>query len=820
MEQLPEKASAVVIGGGVIGSSVAYHLAKRGWSDVVLLERDQFACGTTWHAAGLVGTMRANESHAKLCEYSMNLIHELERETEQATGFRTVGSLNIAHGDDRFEELRRVAAMNNAFGVTKVDIVTVEEIASLFPLVDTTGLLGGTFIASDGHASPVDVTNAFVKGARLHGARCIEHMKVTGIVKSGRRVEAIIINEEVTLPCDYVVNCAGMWAHMLGRMAGVNVPLHACEHYYAHTEKLPEFTPDLPVLRDHDICAYIREDAGSLLVGAFEPNAIPWKLDDIPDSFSFDELEGHFESQMMPVLEDVMQRIPRLQDVGWRRFFCGPESFTPDDQFHLGRSPEVDNFFVACGLNSVGIQSSGGVGKACAEWMDLGHPPMDLWANDIRRMYPFHGTREFLRERVSETLGLLYARHYPYRQYETARNVRISPLHHRLIEANACFGEVAGWERPNWFAPPGVHPEYKYSFGRQNWFDYSAAEHRAARETCALFDQSSFSKYLVQGRDALAALQKICSANIDVQPGRIVYTHWLNERGGIEADLTVTRLTETEFWVISGAGVTHRDLDWLRQHIPSDAHCFVSDITSGWAVLGIMGPNAPALMRDLTGEDVSQSAFPVGHSRALEVGYAPVRATRVSYVGELGWELYVPSDQAVHVYDRVTRAGQTYDLRPAGMHALDSGRIEKKFCHFGHDIADEDNPFEAGLGFVCHFEKNIPFIGYDALSHYRDRGKPLTKRLVQFLLEDPEAILYHHEPILRDGIPVGFLTSGNYGHTLGGAVGLGYVHHPGGVTKDFLESSSITIDVGGYHVPARASLSALYDPKGTKPRGD
>ena len=815
---VPERASAVVIGGGIIGASVAYHLAKRGWSEVVLLERNRFASGTSWHAAGLIGTMRANISHARLCEYSMQLLNELELETGQSTGFRCVGSLNIAHSAPRFEELRRVAAMNNAFGVTRVEIVTVEEIRALHPLLNTTGLLGGSWIADDGHASPIDITNAFIKGARSRGARCLEGIAVTGVRKKARRIVGVGTTAGF-IHCDFVVNCAGMWAHALGRLAGVNIPLHACEHYYAHTEKSSQFTPDLPVLRDHDIGAYVREDAGSLLVGAFEPRAKVWRLDDIPEDFSFSELEGDVETQLMPILEKALQRLPVLQSIGWRRFFCGPESFTPDDQFHLGLVPELDNYFVACGLNSVGIQSSGGVGKACAEWMDLGHPPLDLWSNDLRRMHPFHGTKGFLQERVSESLGLLYARHYPYRQYETARRLRLSPIHSQLVEHRACFGEVAGWERPNWFAPPGVEPKYEYRFGKQNWFKYSEAEHVAARETCALFDQSSFSKYLVKGRDACQVLQQICSANIDVEPGRIVYTHWLNERGGIEADLTVTRLEENEFWIISGTDVARRDLNWLQRHIPAEAHCFACDITAGWAIFGVMGPHSRALLGGLTPADLSLEAFPFGHSQEIEIGYSCVRATRVSYVGELGWELYVPSDQAVHVFEQLVHGSEGHQLRLAGMHALDSGRIEKKICHFGQDITDEDTPFEAGLGFVCHFDKGVVFIGHDASLAIRNAKKPPVKRLVQFLLQDPEAILYHHEPIIRNGQTVGFLTSGNYGHTLGGAVGLGYVHHAAGVTQDYLNSGEFAIDVGGQPIPTKASLRALYDPQGTRTRG-
>ena len=817
-KSVPERASAVVIGGGVTGASVAYHLARLGWSDVVLLERKQFACGTSWHAAGLIGTMRANESHARLCEYSMSLLPELEAETGQSTGFRQVGSLSIAHSEARFEELKRVAAMNNAFGVTRVDIVTPEEIKALYPLLKTRDLLGGSWVAQDGQASPVDVVQAFIKGARMRGAQCIEGVSVTGIGIDANRVTGVE-TDCGSIKTDFVVNCGGMWARALGRLAGVNVPLHACEHYYAHTEKLADLPPDLPVMRDHDKSAYYREDAGSLLVGAFEKKARPWGMHGIPDDFCFDELPGHVEDQLMPVLEDAMQRVPMLQNVGWRSFFCGPESFTPDDQFHLGEAPEVRNFFVAAGLNSVGIQSAGGVGKALAEWMDKGHPPMDLWSNDLRRMYPFHGTRKFLEARVTESLGLLYENHYPYRQYATARGVRHSPLHELLVGQNACFGETAGWERPNWYAPEGVAPVYEYSFGKQNWFPFSAEEHRAARETVALFDQSSFSKYLIQGRDACAQLQRICTANVDVEPGRIVYTHWLNPRGGIEADLTVTRIGENEFWVVSGAAVGGRDLDWLRRNIDADAHCSVTDVTSAWAVLGIMGPNSRALLERATGADLSNGAFAFGTAQPIEIGCAAGRALRVSYVGELGWEIYLPADMARHGFQVITEAGRQHGLRLAGMHALDSCRIEKKFLHFGHDIGDEDTPLEAGMGFVCNFEKNIPFIGRDAVARQKESERPLKKRLAQFLLQDPEAVLYQHEPILRDGEIVGHLSSGSYGHTLGGSVGLGYVKCAEGITPGYIDAGTFEIDVGGSRIPARASLRALYDPKGERARG-
>ena len=812
-EQLPEKASAVIIGGGVIGASVAYHLAKLGWQDVVLLERKQFACGTTWHAAGLIGTVRANESHARLTEYSMRLLHELEQETGQSTGFRQVGSLSIAHSVDRWEELRRVAAMNNAFGVTRVDTVTAQEVKALFPLIDTTDIIGGTFVEHDGKGNPIEITNAFLKGARQRGATCIEGVLVEDVLSESGQVRGVVTSRG-TVKTDYVVNCGGMWARELGRKSGVNIPLHACEHYYAVTEKHPSVTPDLPVLRDHDKCVYIKEDAGGLLVGAFEKRALAWGQSGIPADFCFDELPGHMEQQLMPVLEDAMVRVPMLGDVGWRSFFCGPESFTPDDQFHVGEAPELKGYFVAAGLNSVGIQSSGGLGKVCAEWMHNGYCPLDLWGNDIRRMYPFMGTRQFAAERAEESLGLLYQHHYPFRQFETCRNIRLSPVHQRHLEKRACFGQVAGWERPNWYAPEGVEPAYKYSFGRQNWFEYSAAEHKAARDAVALFDQSSFSKYLVQGRDATAVLQRICTANIDTTTERIVYTHWLNERGGIEADLTVTRLAEDEYMVISGAATTHKDLHWLRKHIGPDQFCTVTDVTSQYAVFGVMGPNSRALLEPLLGMDLSSESFPFGRSTNAELGYSPLRVTRVSFVGSLGWEILVSTDMAMAVFDRLLEAGAAHGLQLAGLHALDSCRLEKKFLHFGHDVADEDTPLEAGVGFVCAMNKGVPFIGYDAIAVQKDSGAHLHKRLVQFVLKDPEPLFYHHEPILRSGNCIGYLTSGNFGHTLGASVGLGYVKSPEPVTAAWLEAQEWQIDVGGQRVDATASLRAAYDPDG------
>ncbi len=814
---LPGKASAVIIGGGVIGASVAYHLSKLGWQDVILVERKQFACGTSWHAAGLIGTMRASDSHAQLCQYSMSLLSELEEETGQSTGFKRVGSLNIAHSEARFEELKRVASMNKAFAVTRVDTVTPEEIKSLYPLIEASGLLGGTWIEQDGVASPVDLTMAFIKGARKYGAYCLENICVTEITQKQARVSGVKTNMG-DIETDYVVNCAGMWARELGKRNRVNIPLHACEHYYALTEKHPEIPATLPVLRDYDKCAYYREDAGSLLVGAFEKRAVAWGQNGIADDFCFDELAGHAEEQLMPVLMDAMERVPLLQNIGWRKFFCGPESFTHDDQFHVGETPEISGYFVACGLNSIGIQTSGGLGKACAEWMHNGYSPLDLWSNDIRRVYPFMGTQKFIQERVTESLGLLYENHYPFRQFTSARDVRHSPVHEKLKDQGACFGQMAGWERANWFAENNSEAKYQYSFGKQNWFEYSAAEHKAARESVVIFDQSSFSKYLLQGRDALKTLQTICSADIDVEIGKVVYTHWLNSRGGIEADLTVSRLQENEFWITSASTTTHRDLNWLHKNTASDAFCVVNDVTSAWAVFGIMGPNSRALLERITQHDFSTEAFPFGTFQTIEIGSAVGRAFRVSYVGELGWELYFPVDFARHVYTLLMQGTEEFNLKPAGMHALDSLRIEKKFVHFGHDVSEVDTPLEAGLGFVCNMNKQSRFIGYDAIARQKEKTKPLTKRLVQFLLHDPEIMLYQHEPVFLENTIVGHLTSGSYGHTLGASIGLGYVNADQGVSPQMINEGHFSIEVAGEKISAKASLRAMYDPQGERMR--
>ena len=809
---LPTHARVVIVGGGIVGASIAYHLAKLGWSDLVLLERKRLTSGTTWHAAGLVGQLRATANLTKLAQYTTELYASLEAETGQATGFMQRGSLSIATNPERLEELMRGASMARTFGL-EVNAVSPTEIKRHWPLLHVGDVVGGVHLPRDGQTNPIDTTMALIKGATMRGVKVVENVAVDSIItKNGRAIGVSTRSGE--LFAENVVIAAGMWSRALGLAASVDIPLQACEHFYIVTEPFPGLTPDLPVLRDPDNCAYFKEDAGKLLLGAFEPNAKPWALDGIPEEFEFGELPDDF-AHFEPILEAAVRRLPALGNIGIRKFFNGPESFTPDVRYLLGETADIQKLYVAAGFNSIGIQSAGGAGKALAEWIVAGHAPMDLADVDIRRLEKFQVNKKYLKERVSESLGLLYAMHWPYRQYETARNVRISPLHERLAGRGACFGEAAGWERPNWFAPTGVKPEYAYSYGRQNWFAYSAREHRATREGVALYDMTSFGKFLVQGRGAEAALQRICANDMRVSPDRVVYTQWLNERGGIEADLTVTRLSETSFMIVTAGAAARRDLTWAKRHLAAAADVFITDVTSAEAVLCIMGPNSRALLEALSGADLSNGAHPFGTWREITIGYALVRAARVTYVGELGWELYVATEFARGVFDALLEAGASFDLKLAGLHALDSCRIEKAYRHWGHDIGEEDTPLEAGLMFAVKLD-NGDFIGRDALMRRRDEGA--TRRLLQFLLLDPDPLLYHDEPIWADGEMVGRTTSGAYGHSLGGAVALGYVSGNEQTVASLVASAQFEIEVGGRRIEAKSSLTPMYDPKNLRIR--
>ena len=809
---LPSHARVVVIGGGIAGCSVAYHLTKLGWRDVLLLERRDLSCGTTWHAAGLVGQLRATQNLTRLAKYGGDLYERLEAETGQATGFRRPGSLSLARTPERMHELKRLASMARCFAVD-VEVITPAEAARRWPLMRVDDLVGALWLPGDGRTNPIDTTLALARGARQGGATILENTGVTAVRVTNGRVSGVSTTRG-DVACEVVVNCAGMWAREVGRMAGVALPLHASEHFYIVTEPMAGVSPNLPVLRDPDGYIYVREEVGGLLMGGFEPVAKPWGMEGIPADFAFSLLPedwDHFEVLM----EQAVIRIPALAQAPVRRHVNGPESFTPDGRYLLGEAPECRNFFVAAGFNSIGIASGGGAGKAVAEWVVGGEPPMDLWDVDVRRVAPFQVNPRYLRERTVEMVGALYAMHWPYLQPATARGVRRSVLHDRLAAHGACFGVVMGWERANWYATGGMEAAYRYSYGRQNWFDCAAAEHRAVREAVGVFDQSSFCKLRLEGPDALAVLQRVCANDVDVEPGRLVYTQMLNARGGIEADLTVTRLAADAFAIVTAAAASTHDAAWIRRQL-GDARAVLTDVTSGAAVLGVMGPRARALLARLTDADLSNGAFPYLASREIWLASAPVRATRVTYVGELGWELYVAAEFAAGVYDALVAAGEDLGLRHAGYHAMDSLRLEKAYRSWGHDLGSEDTPFEAGLGFAVRLDKGAPFLGREALlAQYQ---KPLARRLVVFVLEDAEPLLYHDEPVWRDGALVGRIASGAYGHTLGRAVGLGWVAHADGVTDAFVASGRWEIEIAGDRVAARAQLAPPYDPKSLRVR--
>ncbi len=819
MPDLPSRARVVIVGGGVSGCSVAYHLTKLGWTDVVLLERKQLTCGTTWHAAGLIGQLRPSQNMTRLAKYSADLYTELEAETGLATGFRQTGSITVALTEHRKEEILRQAGLARVFGVD-VEELSPSEVAERYPHLNTDDVTAGVWLPKDGQADPGNVALALARGARDRGARIVEGVKVTAVREAEGRVTGVdweMGGESGHIAADLVVNCAGMWARDFAASSGVSLPLHACEHFYIVTEGI-DGLGQLPVLRVPDECAYYKEDAGKILLGAFEPRAKPWGMDGIPEDFSFDQLPEDFD-HFEPILEAAVNRMPMLAEAGIHTFFNGPESFTPDDRYYLGEAPELAGYWVAAGYNSIGIVSSGGAGMALAQWMNDGEPPFDLWEADIRRVQPFQRNRRYLRERVSETLGMLYADHYPFRQPETARGVRRSPLHEHLKARGAVFGEAAGWERANWFAEAGQERAYCYDWGGQNWFANQRAEHMAIRDGVGLLDMSSFGKIRVEGPDACAFLQRMCGAQMDVPAGRIVYTQMLNRRGGIECDLTVTRLSETAYFLVVPAATVQRDLAWLRRHMGADV-VVITDVTAAEAVLPLMGPKARDVLAACSPNDFSNEAHPFGAAKEIEIGMGLARAHRVTYVGELGWEIYISADQAAHVFEAILEAGEAHGLKLCGLHAMDSCRLEKAFRHFGHDITDEDHVLEAGLGFAVKPDApgKADFIGREAFLRKKEAG--VGCRLVQFRLTDPSLHLHHNEPLLRDGKIVGYLSSGGYGHALGGAIGLGYVPctRPGEPGKEML-ASTYEIEIAGHRVGAEASLKPLYDPKSQRPKG-
>ncbi len=812
--QLPQRARVVIVGGGIIGCSVAYHLAHMGWKDVVLLERDKITSGTTWHAAGLMVTFGStSETSTEMRKYSCDLYARLEAETGQNTGFKRTGFIEVASDRDRLEEYRRVSAFNRLMGID-VKEITPKQVADLFPLAKTDDLLAGFYVKEDGRADPVGVTMALAKGARQQGATLLENVPVTGIKKHRGAVTGVT-TPFGDIECEYVVNCAGMWARQLGAQHGVTIPNQAAEHYYLITERIPELSKDWPVLEDPASYVYFREEVGGLMIGLFEPVCAPWNVKGIPDDFSFAEIQPDWD-RMGPYVEKAMSRVPISMTAGVKKFFCGPESFTPDLRPIVGEAPELKNYFVAAGLNSIGILTGGGLGRVMAHWIINGRPDVDVTAMDIDRLHAYQTNPEYRRTRTVESLGMVYKCHYPTHTMVTARGAKKSPFYDRLAALGAYFRDVSGWEGADWYKPEQPTIE-QHSWGRQHWFPQWEAEHRAAREGVILMDMSFMSKFLVEGRDAGRLLDHISANSVDGPSGQITYTQWLDEAGKLQADLTVCKLADDKFWVVA-SDTAHRHVEtWMKRKF-GDAHAHVADMTGAYAQINIQGPRSRELMQKVTNADLTNEAFPFRAAREIDVGFARVLCIRITYLGELGYELYIPTEQALHVYDRLVAAGAAVGLKHAGLKTLASCRMEKGYRDYGHDIDNTDSVLDAGLGFAVDLKKPNGFLGKDAVLAHKAKG-PLTKRLLQILVKDPEPLLFHAEIVHRDGVPVGYVRAASYGHTLGGAVGLAMIDAGGPLDAKWIEAGTWEVDIAGTKYPALASLKPLFDPENKKIKG-
>jgi len=806
---IPSHARVVIVGGGIIGTSVAYHLASMGWKEIVLLERDRLTSGTTWHAAGLMVTFGStSETSTEMRKYSRDLYRRLETETGQSTGLAQIGFIEVAADKGRLEEYRRVAAFNRYCGVD-VHEISPREVKELFPLANVDDIEAGFYVKEDGRVNPVDVTMALAKGARLRGVKILEATPADGVLQERGRVTGVR-TALGDIKTEIVVNCTGMWARQFGAKAGVTLANQAAEHYYLITEPIKGLPPNMPVLEDPGAYGYYREEGGGLLVGLFEPVCAPWKIEGIPGDSSFAELPPDWE-RMMPFLERAMARVPITAEVGMKKFFCGPESFTPDLRPIVGEAPELRGYFVAAGLNSIGILTGGGLGRVLAHWIVTGHPDVDVTGFNIDRLHTYQANPEYRRQRTVESLGLVYQCHYPSLSLTTARDVRKSPFHDRLAAAGAYFKEVSGWESPDWYGEPGATPDPgPLTWGRPRWFSRWEHEHRAAREGVILMDMSFMGKFLVQGRDAGRCLERISGNRVDGPPETITYTQWMHERGTLEADLTVTKLTDEKFLVVVTDTMVRHAETWMKRNIPEDAHAFVTDVTSAYGQLNVQGPRSRALLQRLTTADLSNSAFPFRTAREIDVGFARVLCIRITYLGELGYELYIPSEQATHVYDRLVEVGREMGLVHAGLKALGSLRMEKGYRDYGHDIDNTDVPDEVGLGFALDLNKPGGFIGREAVLAHRAKG-PLTRRLVQVLVKNPEPLMHHAEIVLRDGVPVGYVRAASYGHSLGGAVGLAMIEPKVPVDSTYLNTGEWEVDIAGKRYPALASARPLYD---------
>jgi 4-methylaminobutanoate oxidase (formaldehyde-forming) len=812
MPTIPSRARVVIIGGGIIGTSVAYHLGHLGWTDTVLLERDRLTSGTTWHAAGLMVTYGSlSETSTSMRQYSRDLYSRLEAETGLATGFMPVGFIEAAADDDRLEEYRRVAAFNRHLGVD-VHEISPAEIATLFPPARVDDLKAGFYVKEDGRVNPVDVTMSLAKGARMQGVQLIEGVAATRVLTKNGRVVGVE-TEQGDIECDFVVNCAGMWARQLGERNGVSIPLQATEHYYLITDRIDGLDPALPVFEDPASYGYYRPEGDGLMIGLFEPVCAPWKIEGIPSDFSFGELPPDWD-RMGPYLEKAMARVPVSLETGVRKFFCGPESFTPDLLPVVGESPEIANYFVAAGMNSIGILTGGGMGRILAHWITTGQPDVDITGFNIDRLHAYQANPQYRAERTVESLGMVYAAHYPSRSMQSARGVKRSPIHDHLVANRAYFRDVSGWEGADWFAPEGVKPEVAtLSWGRENWFDYWAAEHKAVRENVGLMDMSFMAKFMVEGKDAGLMLDHLSANRVNDDSGRITYTQWLNVHGTIEADLTVTKLDDERFFVVA-SDTAHRHVLTRMKRAAEGKHAFIADVTGGYAQINIQGPNSRALLQSITTANLSNEAFPFRSAQEIDLGFARALCIRITYLGELGYELYVPAEMAGHAYERIAEAGRSFDMRHVGLKSLASLRMEKGYRDYGHDIDNTDSVLEAGLGFAVALDKH-DFIGKAAVAAKKAEG-PLRKRLVQIKLDDPEPMMFHAEIVSRNGREVGYTRAASYGHTLGTAVGLAMIEADEPITQSYLDSGDWTVNIAGSQYSATASLKPMYDPSNAR----
>ena len=804
MKEIPKSAKAVVIGGGVAGCSTAYHLAKFGWKDTILLERDQLTSGTTWHAAGLVSQLGPSAAITKIRKYTTDLYKELEKKTGFSAGLKLNGALSIASTKGRWQELQRQATTAQLFDVN-VEVLNTQQVKEKYPIMNEKDILGGIFMKGDGQADPIGVTNLLAKAAKEEGVKIFEKSPVEKILVKNGRVAGVKVNNQ-TIECEYLVLATGMWSRQIGEELGVSIPLYPAEHFYIITEAIKDLPKDLPVLRDFDDRLYLKEDAGKLLVGIFEGKSIPAfnKTNKVPNDFSFGEFPENFD-HFEPYLEASVKRVPILEKAGIRKFLAGPESFTPDTNTLLGEVPEVKNFFVCCGFNSIGIGSGGGAGKVTAEWMMKGHINEDLFIYDIKRFQKFHSGLKFITERITETLGDLYGMHWPYKQHKTSRNQKLFPYHEELRKAGACFGVSSGYERPMWFALRNEKPEFKYSYNHQNWYPSVEFETKNARENVGLFDLTAFSKYDLKGEKTHSELQKICTANVKNEIGKTTYTQMLNEDGGIETDLTVVCLDKNYFRIVTSAANREHDKFHILKYLSKEVD--LKDVTDEIACLGVFGPKSRTLMSKISKDDLSNENFKFGTGKKIIINQKEVWAQRLSYVGELGWELYIKMSDAKEIYNLIVDKGKEFNISHCGMLAMDTMRMEKGYLHWGHDISPEENQYEAGLDFAISYKKNVNFIGKESLMNKKNQ-KP-KKRFVMLTLKESKPgypLLLHDEPIIQNGKIIGRTTSGNYSFNYKKNLAFGYINHK--ISKD-----KIQIEVEKKYYEAKIENNSLHDPK-------